>query len=131
MEENPRIVGVSEAVTRMAREESGRVLALLARRFSNIDLADEAVQEALIEAASTWPTRGIPANTAGWLLTVARRKALDQLRKQASSQRRIRAASSELANADNSDSPPLPQHPASDSFCFVAIQLWTATHKLP
>jgi RNA polymerase sigma-70 factor, ECF subfamily len=105
---------VSDAVTRMAREESGRVLALLARRFGDIDLADEAVQEALIEAASTWPTRGVPSNTAGWLLTVARRKALDQLRKRASAQRRVRAASPELADAANSDAPlPTPQHPTA------------------
>jgi RNA polymerase sigma-70 factor, ECF subfamily len=114
VEDTPPIGGVSQAVTRMAREESGRVLALLTRRFRDIDLADEAVQEALIEATSTWPTRGIPSNTAGWLLTVARRKALDQLRKQASSQRRIRAAMPELADAANADSPrPVPQHPTA------------------
>ena len=55
-------------MTRLAREESGRVLALLARRFNDLDLADESVQEALIEAAQVWPERGIPDNTAGWLL---------------------------------------------------------------
>ena len=54
---------VCETITRMAREESGRVLALLARWFSDIDLADEAVQEALIEATSNWPIKGIPDNT--------------------------------------------------------------------
>ena len=103
---------VSEAVTRMAREESGRVLALLTRRFSDIDLADEAVQEACIEASSTWPTRGIPLNTAGWLLTVARRKALDQLRKRSSVQRRIREAAPELAEAGSQEaSYSSPQHP--------------------
>jgi RNA polymerase sigma-70 factor, ECF subfamily len=114
MEGTPPIAGVSEAVTRMAREESGRVVALLTRRFRDIDLADEAVQEALIEATATWPDRGIPSNTAGWLLTVARRKALDQLRKQASAQRRIQAASPELADAGPTDSPrPVPQHPTA------------------
>jgi RNA polymerase sigma-70 factor, ECF subfamily len=105
-----RTTEVSEAVTRMAREESGRVLALLARRFSDIDLADEAVQEALIEAASNWPIKGIPENTAGWLLTVARRKALDLLRKRASAQRRTRAAAPELSFANNPEaSPAVPQ----------------------
>jgi RNA polymerase sigma-70 factor, ECF subfamily len=103
---------VSEAVTRMAREESGRVLALLARRFSDVDLADEAVQEALIEASSMWPTRGIPTNTAGWLLMVARRKALDQLRKRSSAQRRIRDAAPELADAGSQETfSSSPQHP--------------------
>jgi RNA polymerase sigma-70 factor, ECF subfamily len=110
MVDAPRTTEVSEAVTRMAREESGRVLALLARRFSDIDLADEAVQEALIEAASNWPIKGIPENTAGWLLTVARRKALDLLRKRASAQRRIRAAAPELSFANNPEaSPAVPQ----------------------
>jgi RNA polymerase sigma-70 factor, ECF subfamily len=93
----------------MARGESGRVLALLARRFGDLDLADEAVQEALIEASSTWATRDIPTNTAGWLLAVARRKALDQLRKRSSAQRRIREAAPELADAGNKSSSP--QHP--------------------
>jgi RNA polymerase sigma-70 factor, ECF subfamily len=112
--DKPIAAEVSGAVTRMAREESGRVLALLARRFSDIDLADEAVQEALIEAASTWPTRGVPTNTAGWLLTVARRKALDQLRKRSSAQRRIRAAAPELVEAGNPEvSPSSPQHPTA------------------
>ncbi len=110
MVDAPRTTEVSEGVTRMAREESGRVLALLARRFSDIDLADEAVQEALIEAASNWPMKGIPENTAGWLLTVARRKALDLVRKRASAQRRIRAAAQELSFANDPEAlPAVPQ----------------------
>ena len=44
----------------LAREEGGRVLALLARQFGDLDLADEAVQDALVEAARTWPTAACP-----------------------------------------------------------------------
>ncbi len=56
------------------------MLALLADRFGSIDVADDAVQEALIAASATWPERGIPLNPAGWLMTTARRKAIDRLR---------------------------------------------------
>jgi RNA polymerase sigma-70 factor, ECF subfamily len=87
---------VDAALTRLAREESGRVLALLARRFNDLDLADEAVQEALIEAAQVWPERGIPDNTAGWLLAIARRKAIDRMRRSASARRRTMTAAPEL-----------------------------------
>ncbi len=85
------------ALTRLAREESGRVLALLARRFGDLDLADESVQDALADAARTWPQRGVPANPAGWLLTVARRNAIDRLRRTSSARRRTMAAAAELA----------------------------------
>jgi RNA polymerase sigma-70 factor, ECF subfamily len=89
---------IDAALTRLAREESGRVLALLARRFNDLDLADEAVQEALVEAARVWPEHGIPTNTAGWLLSVARRKAIDRFRRASSARRRTMAAAPELAS---------------------------------
>ena len=51
---------VSAAVTRLARQDSGRVVALLAGQLRDLDLADESVQDALEEAVRTWPDRGIP-----------------------------------------------------------------------
>ncbi len=81
----------TDPMTRLAREESGRVLALLARRFG-IDLAEEAVQDALAEAARVWPERGEPANPPAWLMTVAKRKAIDRVRREASARRRAQAA---------------------------------------
>jgi RNA polymerase sigma-70 factor, ECF subfamily len=81
----------ADQLTRLAREESGRVLALLARRFG-IDLAEEAVQDALAEAARIWPEQGPPTNPPAWLMTVAKRKAIDRLRREASARRRVRAA---------------------------------------
>jgi RNA polymerase sigma-70 factor, ECF subfamily len=87
---------VAVALTRLAREESGRVLALLARRFNDLDLADESVQEGLIEAARVWPEQGIPTNPAGWLLSVARRKAIDRLRRASSAYRRTMHSAPEL-----------------------------------
>ncbi len=96
----------AEALTRLAREESGRVLALLARRFGDLDLADESVQDALTEAARTWPGRGVPDNPAGWLLAVARRKAIDSLRRTSSARRRTMAAAAELTAGAEEPPPP-------------------------
>jgi RNA polymerase sigma-70 factor, ECF subfamily len=87
----------------MAREESGRVLALLTRRFRDLDLADEAVQEALVEAAANWPVKGIPDNPAAWLYTVSSRKAIDRLRRQASARRRLARAAPDLARPNDDD----------------------------
>jgi RNA polymerase sigma-70 factor (ECF subfamily) len=84
------------AVTRVAREESGRVIALLAHRFGDVDLADEAVHEALITALEVWPAQGVPEKPAAWLFSVARNGAIDRMRRAASARRRILAAAPEL-----------------------------------
>lgn len=57
------------------------MLALLARRLGDLDLADEAVQDAMVEAARTWPVAGVPDNPGAWLYAVARRRALDRVRR--------------------------------------------------
>ena len=88
---------IDAALTRLARDDGSRVLALLARQFGDLDLADEAVQDALIEAARSWPTGGVPDNPAGWLMAVARNKAIDRLRRAASARRRTLAAAPDLA----------------------------------
>ena len=64
---------VAAAVTAMARQDSGRVIAVLAGQFGDLDLADEAVQDALEEAVRSWVESGVPVNPGGWLMTVARR----------------------------------------------------------
>jgi len=71
---------IDEALVRLARNDSGRVVALLARRFGDLDLADECVQEAIVTAAQRWPDDGVPDNPGGWLMTVARNRAIDRLR---------------------------------------------------
>jgi RNA polymerase sigma-70 factor (ECF subfamily) len=86
----------SEAVTRLAREEGGRVIALLAARFGDLDLADESVQDALVQALETWQADGIPENPAGWLYRVAHNRAIDRLRRTASAARRLEEAAPEL-----------------------------------
>ncbi len=72
---------VSSALADAARLHAPGVLAILATRFGNLDLADDAVADALVDAARTWPTNGVPDNPAAWLMTAAKRRAIDRSRK--------------------------------------------------
>jgi RNA polymerase sigma-70 factor (ECF subfamily) len=74
---------VTEPLERMVRHEGGRVLATLVRLTGDISLAEDAVQDAVLEALQRWPRDGTPANPAAWLTTVARHRALDVLRREA------------------------------------------------
>ena len=75
-------VGAAD-LTRVFRDESGRAVATLVRLFGDIDMAEEAVQEAFLTAARTWPTAGTPSNPGGWITTTARNHAIDRLRREA------------------------------------------------
>ncbi len=70
------------AIERAYRESSGRAVATLVRVFGDIDIAEEAVQEAFAVAAERWPVTGVPPNPGGWIVTTARNKALDRLRRE-------------------------------------------------
>ena len=72
------------AIERTYRESSGIAVATLIRVFGDIDLAEDAVQEAFTVAAERWPAAGIPANPGGWIVTTARNKALDRVRRESS-----------------------------------------------
>src|SRR3984893_863207 len=63
----------------VVRDEAGRVTAALIRRFGDFDLAEECSQDALVAALESWPRDGIPDRPGAWLLTVASRRALNQL----------------------------------------------------
>ena len=78
-----------DPVERAAREHWGRVLALLIGQFKRIDLAEDCLQDAFVAAARTWPDRGVPSNPGGWLLTTARRRAIDVLRAESTAARKI------------------------------------------
>ena len=71
-------------VEQVFREEYGRAVAVLVRRFGDIDVAEEAVQDAFVEALRRWPDSGIPPSPAGWIITTARNRAVDRLRREAS-----------------------------------------------
>jgi RNA polymerase sigma-70 factor (ECF subfamily) len=72
------------ALERIFREESGRVIATLIRLFGDIDVAEEAVQEAFVVASERWPKDGVPPNPGGWITTTARNRAIDRLRRDGS-----------------------------------------------
>jgi RNA polymerase sigma-70 factor (ECF subfamily) len=69
-------------IEQVFRDEWGRVLASLVGYLRDVDLAEEAVQEAFAVAAERWPRDGMPANPAGWLVRIARNKAVDRLRRE-------------------------------------------------
>ncbi len=69
-------------IGRIFREESGRSVATLIRIFGDIDLAEDAVQEAFALALRKWPVEGLPPNPGGWITTTARNRAIDHLRRE-------------------------------------------------
>ncbi len=75
------MVDHQRAVEEAFRESYSLVLATVARHTGDIDLAEEAVQDALIEALRAWPERGVPDNPSGWISSVARRRAIDRIRR--------------------------------------------------
>jgi RNA polymerase sigma-70 factor (ECF subfamily) len=79
-------------VERVFREEHGRAVAVLVRAFGDIDVAEEAVQDAFVVALERWPTSGIPPSPAGWIIATARNRAIDFLRRESSRDERYAAA---------------------------------------
>eukprot|EP01032_Pedospumella_encystans_P006183 gene6183-7405_t len=71
---------LTRAVEEVCRREGGKVLAGLIRRFGDISLAEDLLQDAYGRALERWPRDGLPANPAAWLTTVARNAGLDHLR---------------------------------------------------
>ncbi|MGH6656463.1 MAG: RNA polymerase sigma factor, partial [Actinocrinis sp.] len=84
-------------VERAFREEYGRAVAVLARTFGDLDIAEEAVQDAFAVATERWPATGTPPSPAGWIITTARNRAIDRLRREAS--REDRQAQAALLHA--------------------------------
>ena len=70
-------------IERLFRQEYGRAVAVLVRRFGDIDVAEEAVQDAFATAVQRWPTSGVPPSPAGWIVTTARNRAIDRFRREA------------------------------------------------
>jgi len=70
-------------IGRIFREESGRSVATMIRVCGDIDLAEDAVQEAFAIALRKWPVEGLPPNPGGWITTTARNRAIDHLRREA------------------------------------------------
>ena len=73
---------MSRSVDRIYREEYGRVVASLVRRFGDLDIAEDAAAEALLVALERWPVDGVPPNPGGWLTTTAGNRAIDRIRRE-------------------------------------------------
>ena len=98
-------------IGRTFREEVGRSVATLIRVFGDIDLAEDAVQEAFALALQKWPVDGLPPNPGGWITTTARNRAIDHLRRES----RGRELLAEIAERDRpDDEPPQDTGPVPD-----------------
>jgi RNA polymerase sigma-70 factor (ECF subfamily) len=96
-------------IERVFREQHGRAVAVLVRTFGDIDVAEEAVQDAFVAAVARWPGAGLPPSPAGWIITTARNKAVDRLRREAS--RTDRHAQAALVHATDE---PVEEGPVDD-----------------
>jgi RNA polymerase sigma-70 factor (ECF subfamily) len=101
--------GETAAVDRVFREEYGRLIASLVRRFGDIDVAEEAAGEALVAALERWPETGVPPNPGGWLTTTAGRRAIDRIRRE-----KQRDAKHQAALMSFDDTPHEPVGPVED-----------------
>ena len=103
----------SAAIERIVAEEYGRCVATLTRVLGDIDLAEDAVQDALTVALTRWPADGVPANPGGWLVTTGRRRALDRLRRDAVGRDKEQRAAREEPPPDE-DTPAEEEGPVDD-----------------
>lgn len=100
---------VADAIARAHRDEWARVVAGLARRFGDLDIAEDAAAEAFVVAVERWPRDGVPPNPGAWLTTTAARKAIDRLRREARRDDKHKAA-----HMLTGDDPPEPTGPVDD-----------------
>jgi RNA polymerase sigma-70 factor (ECF subfamily) len=103
------VPGGAAAVERVFREEYGRLIASLVRRFGDIDVAEEAAGEALVTALERWPASGVPPNPGGWLTTTATHRAIDRLRRET-----LRDSKHQAALMAYDDTPHEPTGPVED-----------------
>ena len=120
-------------IERIFREEYGRAVAILVRLLGDIDVAQEAVQDAFATAVQRWPERGLPPSPAGWIITTARNRAIDRLRREASREDRHAQAALLHARDDAAEEHAVPDerlrliftccHPALAPTAQVALTL--------
>src|SRR5579864_4792915 len=109
--------GVGELVDHLFRHSAGQMVATLTRMLGpqNLSLAEEVVQDALVRAIETWPHRGVPENPRGWLMQVARNRALDCLRRDATRARKAGELAAEPVNAPAPMAPMDPMAPMTST----------------
>lgn len=104
-----------DAVSAVWRIESARIVAALARHTGDFALAEDLAQEAVAEALVTWPRDGVPANPAGWLLTVGRRRAVDAFRRRSALEERYAAMARDLDDGAAASGGPVHGRHAGDA----------------
>ena len=122
-----------QAIADVFRQEYGRTVATLVRLLGDIELAEEAVQDAFLVAVQKWPGAGLPPNPGGWIVTTARRRAIDRLRREASRADRHAQAALLHERDDDPEVGPVPDdrlrliftccHPALATEAQVALTL--------
>jgi len=95
-------------IERVFRAEHGRAIAVLTRAFGDLDIAEDAVQDAFAAAVQRWPETGLPPSPAGWIITTARNRAIDRLRREAS--RESRHAQAALLHVQDTSAEEGPVH---------------------
>jgi RNA polymerase sigma-70 factor (ECF subfamily) len=95
-------------IARVFRSEYGRAVSILVRRCGDIQTAEEAVQDAFATALERWPSEGVPPSPTGWIITTARNRAIDRLRREASRLERSTEAVLELAASGAETEPQTP-----------------------
>ena len=97
---------LEHTVEQVFREESGRAVATLVRLYGDIDVAEEAVQEAFVIASERWPETGVPPNPGGWIVTAAKNRAIDRFRRESSRhERQVAALDLTASDPDEEDTP--------------------------
>ena len=100
-------------IDRVFRAEHGRVVSQLARRFGDLDVAEDAASDALVVALERWPREGLPANPGAWLTLVAGQRAIDKLRRASVGRVKHEQAAEERVRMEES-APPGPTGPVED-----------------
>ncbi len=94
---------IDARLTEVLREERGRLVGALVRILGDWDLAEELVQDAAVAAVEHWPADGIPRNPGAWLMTTARRRSVDRLRRQARYRERMQQLTAEASAMNRSE----------------------------
>ena len=121
-------------IERVFREQHGRAVSVLVRQLGDIELAEECVQDAFAVALERWPETGVPPSPAGWIITTARNRAIDRVRREVTRADRHRHAAALLEGvADPAEETPVPDerlrliftccHPALASAAQIALTL--------
>ena len=105
----------------LLRQLAPQVLGALVRRYGHFDTAEDAVQEALLAAATQWPAEGLPGNPRGWLITVASRRLTDLLRSEQSRRAREEAAARRIPPGE------WLAKPSSVAFSWRFARTWSST----